>query len=99
MLSRQQRSVFPSLPLPCLVWKRKGAKGEGEGHQVCAAAPALNPVLSISIAAKRRLRCSPPFPAPGWRCYGRVSAKAQIVAEARRFSLLQPTPHSTTDEK
>ncbi len=64
MLSHQPRYLSSFL----VPYGSERRQGEGEGRQVCATAPALTPVLPVSIAAKRSRRCSPPFPEPFWRC-------------------------------
>ena len=47
--------------------KVRGARGDGEGRQACSSASALNPVLPVSSASKRHMRCPLLFPEPFWR--------------------------------
>ncbi len=70
----------------------RGARGDGEGRQACSSASALNPVLPVSIASKRHMRCPLLFPEPFWRRHDLASAAAQIVAEARSFLPLPDAP-------
>jgi len=59
----------PRSPFPRPVWERKGGRVKGGGRQACSAAPALKPLLPVSIASKSCMRCSPTFPEPFWRCH------------------------------